>query len=793
MKKIQRSLSLLLALMMLLSSGALAFGEADGPPAYLSSQEIIALMGSEEPFDASLYTPIMQTSPDNDFRTDLQYSYLMDPDVTNIYAYSHGVEELSQPKGIVCDFSGDGVGTASSYIIQRASSEDFSDAVTVEGLAEPSYAFQNLLLGEHFYWRGGTSPETIGISPVHETTVTDVPPRVCYVEGCKNIRDIGGYESSLVPGGRIRQGVYYRGANINGITAEGQRQLRDELGVRVEIDMRDEDLCLGPYVDGVEYYTATIPSTTEAIRFEEFSSVYKDVFSIIANADKKPVFLHCSSGADRTGIVTFMLLTVCGVSYEDIARDYLFTNFTDERIRYIYSEFDNWYAKLDMFEGDSKADEAKQWLKLKGVPETQIERIREILVEGYESPEPVYEYTYTVSPADGEAVDFHTELQQAFLSDPYNDEGVIEMPAEIEIDGVTYPIDGNPFDSADLATRVRTHDDWSIPDPVTLSWEGGDSDSYYVEISPNEYFLENVRTFTTSDTSVDIYNLFIGTTYYWRIAPIPALIDKGAVYTFTTSSQGPRNLYIDGVTNVRDLGGYELEDGSGVIRQGLLIRGGRLNLSNANDDKVTFSEEPDYYERLITSRGLITMIDGLGVKTELDVRTNADIDESEMGYNEIGNMNNDRITGLEYVNIPLWYYGGDMAADNNITRLDNPERLKEIFELLADESNYPIFFHCNIGTDRTGTLAFLVGALCGLSVDDMLVDNAFSNFGNISAGVGPTTRSNSVITGETGCLATVNAYPGDTLSERTENALIDICGLSKETLDRVREILVEYY
>ena len=403
-----------------------------------------------------------------------------------------------------------------------------------------------------------------------------------------------------------------------------------------------------------------------------------------------------------------------------------------------------------------------------------------------------YAYVYDVSPAEGEEVDFHTDLQRAFLDDPYTD-GVIAMPASMEIDGETYPIDGNPFDSADLATRERTHDDWSRPDPITLTWEGEPSDGYYVELSPDPAFEEDVRSFTTEENSVDVYNLYIRTQYYWRVAPSEELIDEGAVYSFTTSPQGPRNLYIDGVTNVRDLGGYELEDGSGVIRQGLIIRGGRLNLSNANDDKVTFSEEPDYFEILITDEGIDTMLSELGVKTELDVRTNDEIDESEMGYNEIGNMDNDRIPGLEYVNIPLWYYGGDMAVDNNITRLDNPERLREIFELLADEDNYPIFFHCNIGTDRTGTLAFLLGALCGESLDDMLVDNAFSNFGNISAGVGRTNRNNSVITGDTGYLATVNAYPGDTLPERTENALMDICGISKETLDRVREILVEYY
>ena len=87
--------------------------------------------------------------------------------------------------------------------------------------------------------------------------------------------------------------------------------------VKTEIDLRDSYQCLGPYVDGVDYYAISIPSGTESYRFEEFADEYKQIFSIIANADEKPVYLHCTAGADRTGIVTFMLLTVCGADYKD--------------------------------------------------------------------------------------------------------------------------------------------------------------------------------------------------------------------------------------------------------------------------------------------------------------------------------------------------------------------------------------------------------------------------------------------------------------------------------------------
>ena len=375
MKPVRGFLSAVLALAVIIGCGTAAAGES------ISEAPVTRIVGESR--NDSEHTPIIMSAPDNDFRTDLQYSYLMDEDPENVGAYAHGAKQLSRPRGIVCDFSADDIGEAKSYVIQRASSEDFSDAVTVEGLLEKKYQFHNLMLGEHFFWRGGTSLKSIADSPVHEMTVTEIPPRICYVEGGTNIRDIGGYASSLVPDGVIRQGLYYRGANINSITKKGKNRMLNELGVRVEIDLRDKNQCGGPYVKGIQYFALSIPSGTEAKRFEEYSSVYRKVFALIANADEKPVFLHCHAGADRTGIVSFILLTVCGAEYEDIARDYLFTNFTDQGPRVLSSEFNLWWAKLDYFAGDTKAEKAKNWLMLKGVPEDQIEHIREIFVEGY--------------------------------------------------------------------------------------------------------------------------------------------------------------------------------------------------------------------------------------------------------------------------------------------------------------------------------------------------------------------------------------------------------------------------
>ena len=51
--------------------------------------------------------------------------------------------------------------------------------------------------------------------------------------------------------------------------------------------------------------------------------------------------------------------------------------------------------------------------------------------------------------------------------------------------------------------------------------------------------------------------------------------------------------------------------------------------------------------------------------------------------------------------------------------------------ILADENNYPIFYHCRIGTDRTGITGMMINGLLGVDFDECLQDYLFSNFAPI--------------------------------------------------------------
>ena len=213
--------------------------------------------------------------------------------------------------------------------------------------------------------------------------VNNKGPRNLYIPGISNARDIGGYETNLVENGIIKQGLFYRSGQINDITNEGKEIVNKYLGIKVEIDLREKYLNTGPYINGVDYFPIPIYQNNEYERFENLEKEYYEVFTLISKADINPIILHCIAGADRTGIMSFALLTLLGCDYNTVVRDYLFTNFSDNGIRDASNEFNGWWEKLNQYKGNSKAEQCKNWLMTKGLEESKLEHIREIFIEGY--------------------------------------------------------------------------------------------------------------------------------------------------------------------------------------------------------------------------------------------------------------------------------------------------------------------------------------------------------------------------------------------------------------------------
>ena len=350
----------------------------------------------------------------------------------------------------------------------------------------------------------------------------------------------------------------------------------------------------------------------------------------------------------------------------------------------------------------------------------------------------------------------HTELQKTFLSsaDPH---------AFADLLGPAYAARSVNYDTAPGTLELGR------PDPITLTWTvpaeaEGHVSAYTVRLWTKDDKSDAKEIAVASDkTEYAFYNAFIRTTYKWTVT---LLDDEGEsttsdVAVFQTEMQAPRNLYVDGITNVRDLGGWTTIDG-GKVRQGLLYRGARLN-------------ENDSDEILITDEGIRTLRDELGIKTEIDLRQT----QAENGKDESGEITVSPL-GKSVTYLPRPMYFGDAL----ITNAKNKQRVKEIFAVLADESNYPIYFHCSIGTDRTGLIAWLVNGLCGVAEKNLWRDYLFSNFGTIG---GTRTREKN----EGVYVNQIKAKTGVNLAEKTYNFLKDYFGVPEADLQAVIRIMKE--
>lgn len=346
--------------------------------------------------------------PDNDMRNLQQYKYILDDDPTSYKTYATG-GDLSAPRGMKLKF--EDVGAASKYYVQIAESEADLASAAVRESTNNYYMFQNAKLATKYYYRAATSEAGLASAAVKNITSTSVAPRVVSVPDVLNFRDIGGWDSSLVADGKIKQGLYFRCAQLNAAGGSTTSKLDSagkglaaikELGIKQDIDMRDSPSSTSPANTTawpVSMVQAAVMSGSEPVRWEggtyrnvEIAPTYVKIFKALAECDSKPAMLHCTYGADRTGIVTFFLEALLGMSIEDMTRDYLWTQFTQGRtVKYFESdaEFPKWISKTNACEGETFADKMENHIVSFAPASEQtefratLEHIREIFVPGY--------------------------------------------------------------------------------------------------------------------------------------------------------------------------------------------------------------------------------------------------------------------------------------------------------------------------------------------------------------------------------------------------------------------------
>ena len=336
------------------------------------------------------------------------------------------------------------------------------------------------------------------------------------------------------------------------------------------------------------------------------------------------------------------------------------------------------------------------------------------------SIDPIEENKPVITLNEISSFNVHTDLQQSFFDDE---------------------------DMNNVHNYATGIEELSYPRYLNLSFnkKNIESDDFYVDLSKDKEF-SSFQRYKTNDYSVSLTNLEIGTTYYWRVSNDEV---SSEISSFTTLDNGIRNIYIDGVTNARDIGGYTVNNNQYRIKQGLIYRTGRLNVSWQNEKEYQVSE-----------KGIKILKEDLSIRSEIDLRRAGDGETSHIQNSVLG-------TDINYFDCRM-----DYGSENFL--FAHKGGVKAMFLALTDLSNLPALFHCDIGTDRTGACAFILGALLGKSEKDLYLDYLFSNFGNI----GDSRNIDSI----NEKISDLYNYEGESLQEKSMNYLVDI-GIRRNRLE----------
>ena len=238
------------------------------------------------------------------------------------------------------------------------------------------------------------------------------------IDGLVNVRDLGGIATR--DGRTIRSRQVIRGDNPKALTEQGQRDLADVVAPAVVVDLR-----IHVEVDREGYVIAHEPARVVNLPMLPQSGVNQEqidagaadnlvddymrqidvnadsvvaALRLIADPANRPVFVHCTAGKDRTGIVVAMLLAILGVPDEVIVADYHVTtrNMAPvvERIRTapVFKENGLAYAPDWIFASDPETmreflarmtaayGSAEQWALAHGLAAEDIARLRETLL-----------------------------------------------------------------------------------------------------------------------------------------------------------------------------------------------------------------------------------------------------------------------------------------------------------------------------------------------------------------------------------------------------------------------------
>lgn len=212
-----------------------------------------------------------------------------------------------------------------------------------------------------------------------------------------------------------------------------------------------------------------------------------------------------------------------------------------------------------------------------------------------------------------------------------------------------------------------------------------------------------------------------GVTYYNEVPNVETPFSADSAAGTLKPLDALRWINTPRAPNVRDLGGWPCD--GGTIKYGLLYRGGE-----------------------VTSEDRSVLVGQLGIRHDLDLRGTA---EANLTSSPLGS--------------DVYYTCAPQYAWYALTPVDTwKTNLREVFDAVTHGE--PVYFHCLVGADRTGTFACVIEALLGVSQSDIDKDYELTCFYTGTSTDALARRRNE--SEWTGLINQINALTGSTFRDK---------------------------
>lgn len=332
------------------------------------------------------------------------------------------------------------------------------------------------------------------------------------------------------------------------------------------------------------------------------------------------------------------------------------------------------------------------------------------------------------------------------------------------IQNTVYPDDDYTFTKITDYSTQHTSYRKDLPAPVCLippTVDGGQE--LVMEVYTKGQLVRTDR-YPVESKLLQIWNLIPQTFYTYKLYVVDANNTQTLIKTGDFKTEGQvRMLNIGYIYNFRDIGGWKLPNGKHV-KYGQVFRTGELEISN----RFT-----------ITDEGKTELLDVQGVGVEIDFGDYS------------GSPVKNRLDKYVY------------KTDNNNTYMvqqylkflnNSPTQNKNCFELVVNSlrAGKKVIFHCNLGADRTGSFAFMLEGLLGVSESDLAKEYEMTSYtydGRYRTCADNDTNENDHYYKKLVSKIKTD-YQGNTFSEKIESMARGF-GISQQDIDDFRALMIE--